>query len=128
MFERWGRKRPLTGAPGVCRRKTYAARSGYVYQYCFEGRRELRGATEYVFHAGTDGKSEAPVSVLVRHDAVREWERVHGRALVAQEKYAAAKLALFQAFDERPAPALMRREVVVRAADMQAIFENLGID
>ncbi len=128
MFERWLRKKPLTGAPEVRRQKSYPAQSGYVYQYHFEGRRELRSATEYVFRVGADAKTHVAVSVLVRHDAVREWERTHGRTLAAQERYAAAKMALFQAFDERATPELMRHEVVVRTTDMQAIFENLEID
>jgi hypothetical protein len=36
-------------------------------------------------------------------------------------------MALFQAFDERATPELMRREVRVRAADMAAIVETLGL-
>ena len=38
-----------------------------------------------------------------------------------------AKLALFQAFDERATPDLMKSEVRVRNADMQSILETLGL-
>jgi hypothetical protein len=36
-------------------------------------------------------------------------------------------MALFQAFDERPAPALMKDDVRVRHADVEAIVETLGL-
>ena len=43
------------------------------------------------------------------------------------ERYAVAKMALFQAFDERTEPALMKDPVHVRAADVEAIVETLGL-
>jgi len=36
-------------------------------------------------------------------------------------------MALFQAFDERPTPDLMKQEVRVRAADVEAIIDGLGL-
>jgi len=38
-----------------------------------------------------------------------------------------AKIALFQAFDERPDPAQLRDEVRVRNADVEGIIETLGL-
>ena len=81
-----------------------------------------------MFDVSADRKTSAPVSVLVLDEAVRSWELQHGRALVSTERYATAKMALFQAFDERAHPGLMRQDIRVRAADMEAILAGLGID
>ena len=118
---------PLTGAPAVRRLKTYSAQSGYVYQYYWEGRRELPAAIEYVFDVSADRKTSHPVSVTVEDAALCEWEQAHARTLSANERYAIAKLALFQAFDERATPALMQQPVRVRAADVAAIIAQLGL-
>jgi hypothetical protein len=134
MFERLFRKKaaPLTGAPPVRRQKTYDAQSGYVYQYYYEGQRRFRRdaeeGTEFVFDVSADRKTSEPVSVFVLDEAVRAWEEQHGRQLVATERYAAAKIALFQAFDERAHPGLMKQDIRVRAADIEAILAGLGID
>jgi hypothetical protein len=134
LFERIFKKKspPLTGAPAVRRQKTYDAQSGYVYQYHDEVQRpvtrEGQDGTEFVFAVSADRKTSAPVSVLVLHEAVRCWEDEHGRELVSTERYAAAKIALFQAFDERSHPGLMKQDILVRAADIEAILAGLGID
>ena len=134
MFDRWlSRKpKPLTGAPAIRRQKTYSGQSGYVYQYYYEGhrpfKRDRNGGTEYVFNVSADRKTSIAVSVLVSEDAVEDWESRHGRPLYASERYAIAKMALFQAFDERPNPAAMSADVHVRAADVEAIFFALGIE
>jgi hypothetical protein len=134
LFEKLFRKKaaPLTGAPAVRRQKTYSAQSGYVYQYYYEGHRpfgrENEKGTEFVFDVSADRKSSTPVSVFVTDQAVDSWEQKHGRPLAATERYATAKMALFQAFDERAHPGLMKQDVRVRAADLEAILEGLGID
>jgi hypothetical protein len=134
LFENLFRKKagPLTGAPAVRRQKTYSAQSGYVYQYYYEGHRAFRRddeqGTEFVFDVSADRKNSAPVSVFVTDEAVVTWEGKHGRSLVASERYATAKIALFQAFDERAHPGLMKQDIRVRAADLEAILEGLGID
>jgi hypothetical protein len=134
MFEKLFRKKaaPLTGAPQVLRTKTYSAQSGYVYQYHYEGHRPFRrggnDGTEYVFQVSADRKTSAPVSVFLDEGAVSAWEFAHGRTLSSSECYAIAKVALFQAFDEREQPALMRQDVNVRAADVEGILTTLDID
>jgi hypothetical protein len=134
MFERLFKKKPapLTGAPAVRRQKTYNAQSGYVYQYYYEGhrpyRRDAEEGSEFVFDVSADRKTSTPVSVFVLDEAVRTWEQQHGRELVTNERYAAAKIALFQAFDERANPSLMKQDIRVRAADIEAILDGLGID
>jgi hypothetical protein len=125
------KKAALTGAPAIRRMKTYSAQSGYVYQYFYEGQREFRSGrergTEYVFQISADRKNWADASVLVAEDALRAWQEGHGRELSSTERYAIAKMALFQAFDERPTPAGMSGEIRVRPADVEGIVESLGL-
>jgi hypothetical protein len=125
------RKAALSGAPAVRRMKTYSAQSGYVYQYYYEGHRDYRGAgddgVEFVFTVSADRKTSHETSVLVSNPAIRAWEQGHGRELSLTERYAIAKIALFQAFDERPDPARLRDEVRVRYADVDGIIETLGL-
>ena len=133
FFRRFGGgAQPLTGAPTVRRLKTYSAQSGYVYQYYFEGRRPYVRASgagvEYVFSISAGGKTSLAASVLVSDDAVLQWEARHGRRLNSTERYAIAKMALFQAFDERARPDLMRQEILARPADVESILEALDID
>ena len=87
------------------RLKTYSGQNGFIYQYYFlESRTKRkfwgRGGTAFLFHVTSDGKNFFVSEVLVEEAALRAWERGHGRALVEQERYAAAKMALFRAFDE----------------------------
>jgi hypothetical protein len=126
------RRAPLAGAPAVRRLKTYSAESGYVYQYFYEGRREARTGSaragiEFVFRVSADRKTWMPISVVLATSTVQTWEQAHGRELSPAERYAVAKLALFQAFDERSAPAQLRDEVCVRNADIEGIVERLGL-
>jgi len=133
VFRSWFSKKPasLSGAPAVRRLKTYSAQSGYVYQYFYAGQRPAgsgAGAgTEYVFRISADRKNWDPAAVLVSEEAIGAWEEAHGRKLSATERYAIAKVALFQAFDERANPSQMKQEMRVRAADVEAIIETLGL-
>ena len=132
MFD-WFRKKeaPLHGAPAVLRQKTHSAESGYVYQYFYEGQRAAKrdGApgTQYVFNVSADRKSSFPVSVFISDSALDQWQKEHGRQLSSTERYAVAKLALFQAFDQRESPAAMSEEVVVQASDVAAFLATLDI-
>ncbi len=130
----WLKKRkegPLTGAPSVRRQKSYSGRSGYVYQYFYDGCRRTSRAgeegTEYVFDVSADRKTSFAVSVFFPDAAAEPWQRDRERVLKANERYAIAKMALFQAFDERERPELMQQEVRLRPADVAAILETLGI-
>lgn len=134
MFERFftRKQRPLTGAPAVRRQKTHSAQSGYVYQYYYEGHRPYKrdrdAGDEYVFEVSADRKTSMLISVLVSETAIQDWQERHGRTLYSSERYAVAKMALFQAFDERPDPAAMSAAVRVRSADIEAILITLGIE
>jgi hypothetical protein len=132
MFD-WLRKKevPLTGAPAVRRQKTHSAESGYVYQYFYEGQRAASrdgtAGTQYVFNVSADRKSSFPVSIFVGDAALEAWQSEHGRQLGSTERYAVAKLALFQAFDRRDSPVAMSEEVCVLAEDVAAFLGTLDI-
>ena len=133
MLRNFFAKKPLTlsGVPAVRRLKTYSAHSGYVYQYFYEGQRPFgsggESGTEFVFTVSADRKTFHPVSVVVAEEALREWEQAHAHPLSSTERYAVAKMALFQAFDERAGPPQMKEAVLVRHADVAAIIETLEL-
>ena len=111
--------------------KTYSAESGYVYQYYYDGQRPFgspAAGAEFVFSVSADRANWRPASVLIGDAAIAAWQERHGRPLSSTERYALAKMALFQAFDERSTPQRMKDEVVVRQADVQAIADTLGFD
>lgn len=122
-----GKKAPLRGAPASPRQKTYSAQSGYVYQYFYLGFRPVRGGMEFVFDVSSDRKTSFTVTVFIEDAAVEQWSRRHARDLTGTERYAVAKIALFQAFDERTQPSAMAVPIRVRAADLDAIIEKLGL-
>jgi hypothetical protein len=133
VFRRFFAPKPLSlsGTPQIRRMKTYCAQSGYVYQYFYEGYRSFgsggENGTEFVFSISADRKNWSDTSVLVGDEALAMWEQSHARQLSSTEKYAIAKMALFQAFDERLAPEQMKLEVRLRNADVGAIVETLGL-
>jgi hypothetical protein len=98
----------LLGVPAVRRVKTYAALSGYVYEYFFEGYRDRQGGREFVFAVSGDRKSWFAFQVRLGAGATEAWERDRSFALGDRERYALAKLTLFSAFDERANPGEMR--------------------
>ena len=80
-----------------------------------------------MFNVSADRKSSFLVSVFLSDEAVESWQREHARELGSTERYAVAKLALFQAFDQRPAPDAMSEEVRVQAPDVESILATLDI-
>ncbi len=82
---------------------------------------------EFVFSVSADRKTWCTTRVLVGEGAIRAWETSHQRELSSTERYAVAKMALFQAFDERSSPEQMKEEVLVRPADVAGIIDTLGL-
>jgi len=122
---------PLSGAPAIRRLKLYTALSGYVYQYYYEGRRaasrDHQMGTQYVFQVSGDRKAYAPVSVFLARAALAPWEADH-HALNSTERYAIAKMALFQALDRWEHPRLAAHaEVRVTGEDVAGIMETLDL-
>jgi hypothetical protein len=134
VFRSFFSKKPvaLSGTPAVRRLKTYSAQSGYAYQYFYQGHRPFRSGgesgTEFVFSVSADRKSWHSTSVLLGDAAVQAWQAAHHRELSSTEHYAIAKMSLFQAFDDRPAPAQMQDEVRVPNGGLEAIMETLGLE
>jgi hypothetical protein len=134
VFRSFFSKKPvaLSGTPAVRRLKTYSAQSGYAYQYFYEGHRPFRSGgdrgTEFVFSVSADRKSWHSTSVLLGDGAVGAWQSAHQRELSATERYAIAKMSLFQAFDDRPAPERMQDEVRVLSSGVEAIMETLDLE
>lgn len=127
LFRRESRE-PLRGRPPVRRQKNYSAASGYAYEYFYEGFRDERGCRRHYFTVSADRKNWFVMEVAVEDRAIEAWARRHGRQLADNERYAIAKMALFEAFDERPAPEDLRAPVRVDAAAAERLLARLGID
>lgn len=131
IFERFfPRKSPLTGAPLNRRMKTYSAPSGYVYSYYYEGQRRSgaggRAATEYVFSLSAGRAEWREITLALPDAAIGAWQEASGRELSASERYAVAKLTLFQVFDEHDVPEALPREVRIAQDAIEAIAVSLG--
>lgn len=124
----------MPNPPPLRRLKTYAGGQGYVYQYYFVGKRPalprdpLAPATEYVFDVSADRKTTFAVSVFLREDALPAWSAAHGRPLTDAELYGAAKMRLFQAFDEVENLMADGRRLPVDAPALDRLLASLGVD
>jgi hypothetical protein len=111
--------------------KSYSSETGYTYQYYFyevnKARRGFAAGNEYVFLVSVDRKTQFPLRVFVREDAVCKWGKQVGRPLTGTEEYAAAKMRLFQAFDEVEGLAQSRSDLEVDGANLDALLRKLDI-
>ncbi|MGC8884192.1 MAG: hypothetical protein ACP5UT_15265 [Bryobacteraceae bacterium] len=119
---------PLRGTPTVRRQKNYSAATGYAYEYFYEGFRDEGGCRRHYFTVSADRKTWFELEVAVEDRAIEAWAARHGRPLADNERYAIAKMALFEAFDERPRPDGMQAPVRVDAAAAERLLARLGID
>lgn len=117
----------LKGRRQTPRVKSYSAESGYVYEYVYDGYRDVSGERQYVFTASGNRKLWFTISVRVPFTAFEAWERANTRTLNDAERYAVAKLALFAAFDQRPSPADMIEPVVADEASVAALLESIDL-
>jgi hypothetical protein len=118
--------------PSAARRvKSYSAATGCVYQYYFfevqPVRRGFASGNEYVYIVSADRKTVFPVRIFVTNKAVREWSAAAGRELSGTEEYAAAKMRLFQAFDEIEDLAVRQPDLVVDTASLHNLLKKLDI-
>lgn len=117
----------------IRRMKTYTGGQGYVYQYYFVGQRpvlpdsHLNSATEFIFDVTSDRKTTFAVSVFLPEDAVVAWAASHGRPLNQAERYAAAKMRLFRAFDELEDVKTQGRSLTVDAPALEQLLGELGV-
>ncbi len=126
------RKAQLAGAPPSRRIKTYAAQSGYVYEYFYRGHRALRRngeqQVEYVFNVNAGREQSFDMSVCLPDSAVALWEGANQRQFSTAEKYALAKMALFQAFDDAPTPSHFKAaELTLHLREVEAFASVLGL-
>jgi hypothetical protein len=133
MFKRFFSRNPtrLSGAAATPRLKTYAAESGYVYHYFYQGHRPRASAdtgTEFVFQISQDRRGWRPLAVFLPDTALITWQHEHARELSSTEQYGLVKMALFQAFDLCSAPVVLRDLVRVEATDVAVLLEKLGVE
>jgi len=121
-------------AKAVRRLKTYTGAQGYVYQYYFVGKRAAlpddaeSPATEFIFDVTSDRKLTYAVSVFLPENSVTAWAAVHGRQLTESEQYAAAKLRLFQAFDELEDMKVHGRRLVISGEMLEEFLTTLNVE
>lgn len=118
----------LRAAPAVRRQKNYAAATGYCYEYYYQGLADEGGCRRHFFMVSADRKSWFELVVLVEDRAVAAWQARHGRVLADNERYAIAKMALFDAFDTRPDGRAMAAPVLVASELAEEFLRRLGID
>ena len=101
-----GRRQPqpeLLGRPPIRREKAYAADSGYVYQYTYEGYRSAMrsdcAGVEFVFQCTSDRAARFRLAVFAPDQSFAAWERLTGRDLNKVERYAIVKMRLFAILD-----------------------------
>jgi hypothetical protein len=116
----------------VRRLKTYTGSQGYVYQYYFVGQRASSeaesAATEYIFDVTSDRQTTYAVSVFLPQQVVAAWNGAHGRALTGSEQYAAAKLCLFQAFDDLEHMQTQGRHLQIDLPFLEESLAGLGVE
>jgi hypothetical protein len=115
----------------VRRIKSYSAESGYVYQYQFQDAHPSQQGSakgnEYVYYVSADRKKMFPVRIFVGQDAIKKWDEATGRPLTGTEEYAAAKMRLFQAFDEGDALSATGPALVVDESNLNALLQRLDL-
>ena len=115
----------------VRRIKSYSSESGYVYQYQFQDAHPAQqgnaSGNEYVYYVSADRKKMFPVRIFVGQDAIKKWGEATGRALTGTEEYAAAKMRLFQAFDEGQELSATGPALVVDESNLNALLQRLDL-
>jgi len=102
--------------------KNYSTADGQTYRYFYEGQRPYRSGAEFVFQVSAESAPARALSVFFSDRAAGTWERMHDRLLTGTERYAVAKLALFQAFEAGA------NDARVSAKDVAGFAERLGLD
>ena len=85
--------------PRAIRMKTYAAQSGYVFQYFFAGEDHANGARNYRFQVSANRAAESAVRIEIPDVLLNEWQAGRHRQLSPTECYAVAKMHLFATLD-----------------------------
>ena len=67
-------------------------------------------------------------ATLRRKSALDAWRAAHGRPLTDPEQYAAAKMRLFQGFDEVPKLQQEGRRLTIEGIAIEPLLEPLGLE
>lgn len=119
----------LRGAPSSPRTKTYSANTGYVYQYVYRGYRmisDVHPGMEYVFSATRDRAFTFRIAIRLLDTALEECSRSIGREVLHAERYALAKMALFEALDHAEAVEELQRPLTPDGEEMAQHLRVLG--
>ncbi len=74
-----------------------------------------------------DRKNMFPLKIFIYRDAIEHWSKKAGRKLSGTEEYAAAKMRLFQAFDEVEDLATSRPDLVIDDSNLEALLARLDL-
>jgi hypothetical protein len=115
------------------RYKFYTGDTGVSYRYFLEACRPVvrpegqgRGS-DYNFVVMADQHPPFTLRVFVANRALEAWRAAHGRELDANEKYAAAKMRLFRAFDEYEHLVEARLSLVVDETNLEDLLAPLDL-
>lgn len=82
---------------------------------------------EYIYYVTADRKTMFPARVFLRRDALKQWSSSTGRTLNGTEKYAVAKMRLFQGLDEVDDFAQTRPVLVVDETNLGGLLGQLDL-
>jgi hypothetical protein len=115
------------------RYKVYAAETGVSYRYFFIGRRGLvrpegQGpGSDFSFVIAADQRPPFVVRIFVAERALTAWRLSHGRELDPNERYAAAKMRLFRAFDQSANLSQEPLSLVVDEENIEDLLDPLDL-
>jgi hypothetical protein len=117
------------------RYRTYSGETGVTYQYFFAAQRHVvrpegqGSGSDFTFVVTADQQPPFTLTVFVSDRALAAWRRAHGRGLDSNERYAAAKMRLFRAFDEDEYERLHdeRLGLVVDESNIEELLEPLDL-
>jgi hypothetical protein len=102
-----------------------------VYQYQFQDAHPAQQGTvrgnEYVYYVSADRKKMFPVRIFVGQDAIEKWGTATRRPLTGTEEYAAAKMRLFQAFDEGAELSATGPALIVDESNLNVLLQRLDL-
>jgi hypothetical protein len=101
--------------------KHYSSATGVVYHYVFRGKQ----GDSHVFDVSADRAASFALPVEIAPEALAPCEARLGSPLRWNDEYALAKLALFQAFDEREDATAMRESVRPTASELLGYMKTL---
>ena len=115
------------------RYKTYTGETGVSYQYFFDARRRVTRpegqglGSDFTFVVIADQYPPFTIRVFVADRALAAWREAHGRDLDSTEQYAAAKMRLFQAFDEHERLREQQLGLIVDETNVEGLLTPLDL-